>query len=59
MIQHHRGAVTMVQELFDTNGAAQDISVYKLASDVFADQTTEIERMQKMLASAIFETNIP
>jgi uncharacterized protein (DUF305 family) len=59
MIQHHRGAVTMVQQLFDTNGAAQDISVYKLASDVFADQTTEIERMQKMLASAIFETNVP
>jgi len=58
MIQHHKGAVTMVQELFDTNGAAQDISVYKLASDVFADQTTEIERMQKMLASAIFETNV-
>jgi uncharacterized protein (DUF305 family) len=58
MIQHHRGAVTMVQGLFDTNGAAQDISVYKLASDVFADQTTEIERMQKMLASAIFETNV-
>jgi uncharacterized protein (DUF305 family) len=58
MIQHHRGAVTMVQQLFDTNGAAQDISVYKLASDVFADQTTEIERMQKMLASAIFETNV-
>jgi uncharacterized protein (DUF305 family) len=58
MIQHHKGAVTMVEELFQTSGAAQDISVYKLASDVFADQTTEIERMQKMLASAIFETNV-
>ena len=55
MIQHHSGAVTMVQQLFDTNGAAQDISVYKMASDIHADQTTEIERMQKMLASAIFE----
>ena len=55
MIQHHRGAVTMVQDLFDTYGAAQDITVYKLASDVHADQTTEIERMQKMLAAAIFE----
>ena len=59
MIQHHKGAVTMVEELFQTSGAAQDISVYKLASDVFADQTTEIERMQKMLASAIFGTNTP
>lgn len=58
MIQHHRGAVTMVKDLFDTNGAAQDVSVYKLASDVHADQTTEIERMQKMLASMIFETDI-
>ncbi len=58
MIQHHRGAVTMVKDLFDTTGAAQDISVYKLASDVHADQTTEIERMQKMLASMIFETEI-
>ncbi len=55
MIQHHRGAVTMVQDLFNTYGAAQDIAVYKLASDVNADQTTEIERMQRMLASTIFE----
>jgi uncharacterized protein (DUF305 family) len=54
MIQHHQGAVTMVTNLFDTYGAAQDISVFKLASDISADQTTEIERMQKMLASAIF-----
>lgn len=56
MIQHHRGAVTMVNDLFATNGAAQDITVYKLASDVFADQTTEIDRMQKMLGAVLFET---
>jgi uncharacterized protein (DUF305 family) len=55
MMQHHQGAVTMVKELFDTYGAAQDITVFKLASDVNADQTTEIERMQRMLASTIFE----
>ncbi|HMI46087.1 MAG TPA: DUF305 domain-containing protein [Gemmatimonadaceae bacterium] len=55
MIQHHRGAVTMVDELFATNGAAQDITVFKMASDITADQTTEIERMQKMLASTIFQ----
>ena len=59
MIQHHQGAVTMVTNLFDTYGAAQDISVFKLASDISADQTTEIERMQKMLASLIFGANIP
>jgi uncharacterized protein (DUF305 family) len=58
MIQHHRGAVTMVQGLFDTNGAAQDITVFKVASDISADQTTEIERMQKMLASMIFGATI-
>jgi uncharacterized protein (DUF305 family) len=55
MIQHHRGAVTMVDQLFATSGAAQDITVFKMASDITADQTTEIERMQKMLASTIFQ----
>jgi len=59
MIQHHRGAVTMVKDLFDTYGAAQDITVFKLASDINADQTTEIGRMQKMLASMIFGADIP
>ena len=51
MIQHHRGAVSMVKELFGTNGAAQDESVFKLATDVNIDQLTEIERMQKMLVA--------
>jgi len=54
MIQHHRGALTMVNDLFGTNGSAQDVTVFKLASDISADQSTEIERMQKMLASTIF-----
>jgi uncharacterized protein (DUF305 family) len=56
MIQHHKGAVTMVDNLFATSGAAQDITVYKMASDISADQTTEINRMQKMLASMVFDT---
>jgi len=56
MIQHHQGAVTMVNNLFATNGAAQDITVYKMASDISADQTTEIARMQKMLAAMVFES---
>ena len=50
MIKHHQGAVDMVEELFKAHGAAQDDDVYKFASDVFADQSTEIERMNKMLA---------
>jgi uncharacterized protein (DUF305 family) len=51
MIQHHRGAVDMVKELFGTTGAAQDDAVFKLASDVHVDQITEIDRMVKLLAS--------
>jgi uncharacterized protein (DUF305 family) len=50
MIQHHRGAITMVNELFSTDGAGQDQTVFKLASDVQVDQTTEVARMQRMLA---------
>ncbi|MDH3457123.1 MAG: DUF305 domain-containing protein [Gemmatimonadota bacterium] len=49
MIQHHRGAVTMVHELFATDGAAQDDVVFKLASDIQVDQTTEVARMELML----------
>ena len=48
MIQHHRGAVTMVHELFGTDGAALDDVVFKLASDIQVDQTTEIARMELM-----------
>lgn len=49
MIQHHRGAVTMVHDLFHTDGAAQDEAVFKLASDIQVDQATEIARMERML----------
>jgi len=51
MIRHHQGAVTMVDTLFAARGAGQDEVVFRFASDVYADQTTEIERMQKMLAT--------
>ena len=51
MIQHHRGAVSMVKDLFDSYGAAQDETVFKFASDVNVDQTTEIARMERMLTS--------
>ncbi len=49
MIPHHQGALTMVNDLFASRGGAQNDYVYKIASDIFADQTTEIARMQKML----------
>jgi uncharacterized protein (DUF305 family) len=51
MIQHHRGAIQMVRELFDAPGAGQDEVVWKFASDVNVDQTTEIARMRRMLVS--------
>ena len=49
MIQHHEGAITMVNSLFGSNGAAQDELVFKFASDVQVDQATEIARMKLML----------
>lgn len=51
MIQHHEGAITMVNTLFGSQGAGQDEIVFRFASDVYADQTTEIDRMEKMLAA--------
>lgn len=54
MIQHHRGAVSMVKELFDSYGAGQDETVFKFASDVNVDQSTEIARMEKMLLALTF-----
>ena len=49
MIQHHFGAVAMVDRLMMTPGAAQDEIVYKFSAEVQAGQTTEIERMQQIL----------
>lgn len=50
MIRHHKGAIAMVKNLFGSYGAAQDETVFRLASDVNVDQSTEIDRMEKMLA---------
>jgi uncharacterized protein (DUF305 family) len=52
MMQHHLGALTMVGQLFDSQGAAQDDRIFKFASDVSADQTAEIGRMRNMLAQS-------
>jgi uncharacterized protein (DUF305 family) len=51
MIRHHEGALKMVDDLFESHGALQDEDMYKFASDMYADQLIEIERMQKMLAT--------
>jgi uncharacterized protein (DUF305 family) len=52
MIKHHEGALTMVEELLRSYGAAQDDVIFKFSSDIVADQSTEIDRMQKMLESS-------
>lgn len=59
MIQHHRGALTMVNELFGSYGAGQDELVFKFASDVNVDQTTEIARMERMLFALALEKYSP
>ena len=51
MIQHHQGALDMVEELLDQQGSAQDPLLYEFTSDVTSDQTSEIERMDIVLAS--------
>ena len=51
MIRHHEGALVMVKQLFASAGAAQDGTVFRLASDVDADQRAEIVRMRALLAA--------
>ena len=51
MIQHHEGALQMVALLLAQKGAAQDGRVFRFAADVHADQTTEIDRMRRLLAA--------
>jgi len=49
MIQHHKGALTMVKDLFDTAGAGQDAELFNFATDVDSGQRAEIRIMQTML----------
>ncbi len=49
MMQHHRGAISMVRTLFSNQGAGQDETIFKFAADVEVDQSTEIKRMLTML----------
>ena len=50
MIEHHEGALEMVDNLLDQRGAAQDPVLYAFTSDVTSDQGAEIDRMDAMLA---------
>jgi uncharacterized protein (DUF305 family) len=51
MIEHHEGALKMVEELFATAGAGQESEIFAFASDVDADQRMEIDRMRGLLAA--------
>ena len=48
MIQHHMGALKMVDDLFSTPMAGQEIDVSVFANDVVTAQTAEIGIMQKL-----------
>ncbi len=50
MIQHHGGALTMVKDLFDTAGAAQDMQLFDFTADIGVTQQGEIDTMRTMLA---------
>ena len=49
MIQHHKGALVMVDELFNTAGSGQDAELFNFATDVDSGQRAEIRIMEKML----------
>jgi uncharacterized protein (DUF305 family) len=49
MIQHHKGALTMVEDLFNTAGSGQDAELFNFATDVDSGQRAEIRIMETML----------
>ena len=50
MIQHHEGAIKMVDDLFAIPRAGQEVDVNVFANDVVAAQTAEIGIMRRLLA---------
>ena len=49
MIQHHAGALKMVDDLFNSSRAGQEVDVNVFANDVVTAQTVEIGIMQRLL----------
>lgn len=49
MIQHHKGALVMVDDLFSSAGAGQDADIFNFATDVDSGQRAEIKSMQTLL----------
>ncbi|MBL39548.1 MAG: DUF305 domain-containing protein [Xanthomonadales bacterium] len=50
MIEHHKGALTMVEDLLDQSGSAYEPVLFEFTTDITSDQSAEIERMTVMLA---------
>jgi uncharacterized protein (DUF305 family) len=50
MIQHHEGALKMVQDLFASPRAGQEVDVNVFANDVVTVQTAEIGIMRQLLS---------
>lgn len=50
MIQHHQGALDMVEALLANAGAAEDTLLSDFTTSVVADQSAEILRMQSILS---------
>lgn len=50
MVQHHAGALKMVDDLFNTPAAGQEVDVNVFANDVVTNQTVEIGIMRKLYA---------
>jgi len=50
MIKHHAGAIKMVDDLFKSPGAGQEVDTNVFANDVVAAQTAEIGIMKRLLA---------
>ncbi len=53
MIQHHQGALTMVEDLFDTPAAGQDAVLFDFATDIDNTQLAEIKIMQSLIKKAL------
>ncbi|WP_262693121.1 DUF305 domain-containing protein [Kordiimonas aquimaris] len=49
MIAHHKGAITMVNDLLSHSGSAYDPVLFDFVSDITNDQTSEIKRMTGLL----------
>ncbi len=49
MIQHHEGALVMVDDLFNTPGAGEDAELFSFATDVDSGQRAEINTMRNLL----------